>query len=77
MGTILKLERFQLYKEKLAELDGECKKLFELFFDKVPLKEIAIRLGLSSENAAKQKKYKCQKKLIESIKRDVKYDQLL
>lgn len=77
METMLKLERFQLYKEKLGELGGECRQLFELFFQKVPLKEIAIRLGLKSENAAKQKKYKCQKKLIERIKKDAKYDQLL
>ncbi len=75
--SIHKLERFRLYKDKMAELEPECRELFELFFNKVPLKEIAIRLGLKSENAAKQKKYKCQKKLIERIKKDVKFDQLL
>ncbi len=77
VDSLYKLERFQLYKEKMAELGPECRQLLELFFAKVPLKEIAVRLGLKTENAAKQKKYKCQKKLIEKIKKDVKYDQLL
>ncbi len=76
-GSLFKLERFQLYKDKLGELGPECRELLELFFSKVSLREIAVRMGLGSENAAKQKKYKCQKKLIEKIKKDVKYDQLL
>lgn len=75
--SIFKMERFQLYKAKLGELDEGCQKLFELFFMKVPLKEIAVKLGLKTENAAKQKKYKCQKKLIESIKKDARFKQLL
>lgn len=77
VDSMHKLERFQLYKDKMAELDPECRQLLELFFAKVSLKEIAVQLGLKSENAAKQKKYKCQKKLIEKIKKDIKYDQLL
>jgi len=77
VDSLNKLERFKLYKEKMAELDPECQQLLELFFLKIPLKEIAVRLGFKSENAAKQKKYKCQKKLIDKIKSDLKYDQLL
>ena len=61
----------------MAELDPICRDLFELFFRKVPLKEIAVKLDLKTENAAKQKKYKCQKKLLEKIKNDVKFRQLL
>jgi len=77
MESLLKLERFQLYKKKLSELDPTCQKLFESFFNKVPLRKIAEELGLTTENAAKQKKYKCQKKLIENIKKDVTFKQLL
>lgn len=77
MDSILKMERFKLYKEKLAELDPVCQELFSMFFNKVPLKEIAEKLNMKTENAAKQKKYKCQKKLIEKIKRDIIYKQLL
>ena len=75
--SIEKLERFQLYKDKLQALDPMCQQLFELFFNKIPLKDIAVKLGLTTENAAKQKKYKCQKKLIESIKKDQRFKQLL
>ena len=77
METILKLERFQLYQDKMKELDPLCQQLFELFFNKVSLREIATELGLNTENAAKQKKYKCQKKLIDKIKKDVIFKQLL
>jgi RNA polymerase sigma factor (sigma-70 family) len=77
LESIMKLERFQLYQQKLKELDPVCQKLFELFFEKVSLRDIAVELGLNTENAAKQKKYKCQKKLIEKIKRDVIFKQLL
>jgi len=75
--SLYKMERFQLYKQKMAELGPECRQLLELFFKKVSLREISERMGLRTENAAKQKKYKCQKKLIENIKKDVIYDQLL
>ncbi len=77
LQTIMKIERFELYKQKLDDLGGECKSLLELYFDKIPMREIAIRLGLNSENAAKQKKYKCQRKLIEMIKNDSKFEELL
>ena len=75
--SLYKMERFKLYKSKLGELDPICQQLFELFFNKIPLKEIAIKIGLSTENAAKQKKYKCQKKLIANIKKDLLFKQLL
>lgn len=75
--TMEKLERFKLYQSKLEELDPGCRQLFELFFNKVPLKVIAEKMGFSTENAAKQKKYKCQKKLIESIRKDHKFKQLI
>jgi len=74
---INKMERFQLYKQKMAELGKECQQLLALFLNKMPLKNIAEELNFKSENAAKQKKYKCQKKLIELIKKDRRYDQLL
>ncbi len=75
--SLLKMERFQLYKSKLEELDPGCRQLFEYFFNKIPLKEIAKRMGFTTENAAKQKKYKCQKKLIDNIRKDHKFKQLI
>lgn len=75
--AFMKLERFKLYKSKLEELDPGCRQLFEYFLNKVPLKEIAKKMGFSTENAAKQKKYKCQKKLIENVRKDHKFKQLI
>lgn len=74
---IHKMERFRLYKDKMKEIGPECQQLLSLFLNKMPLRQIAEEMDLKSENAAKQKKYKCQKKLIEIIKRDSRYDELL
>ena len=75
--SVQKMERFSFYQKKLKELDPLCQQLFQLFFQKVSLKEIAKTMGLRSENAAKQRKYKCQKKLIENIKKDQVFKQFI
>ena len=70
VSSIQKLERYKLYKQKLGEMGPSCQEILRYFLEKVPLKEIAVIMGFASENAAKQKKYKCQQKLIASIKAD-------
>ena len=76
-ADIFQLERYKLYKAKMAELSPECRKILELFFDQNSLKKIAQKLNLSSENSAKQKKHQCQKKLIALIQSDAKFKGLL
>jgi len=71
------LERYRLYKSKMSKLSPGCRQVLELFFDQNSLKNIAQRLNLSSENAAKQKKHQCQKKLIALIKGDASFKGLL
>ena len=39
----------------------------------VPLKKIAIKLGLKNENNAKKRKHKCKERLIQLIKEDPDY----
>ncbi len=71
------LERYRLYKAKMSELSPGCRQILELFFDQNSLKDISLKLNLSSENAAKQKKHQCQKKLIALIQSDASFKGLL
>ena len=68
-----KNERFKLYQKHFQLLGSDCQKLLQLFFDKVPLKQIAQIMGFSSEKYVKKRKFKCKEYLITSIKQDVNY----
>ncbi len=68
-----KNERFKLYQKHFQLMGSDCQKLLQLFFDKVPLKQIAQIMGYSSEKYVKKRKFKCKEYLITSIKQDVNY----
>jgi len=74
---INQVERYRLFRSKLGMLKPMCRQILELFFNQYSLKEITEKLTLASENAAKQKKHQCQKKLIALIKSDPHYKELL
>jgi RNA polymerase sigma factor (sigma-70 family) len=56
--------------EKVIMQIGErCRELLQFFyFEKMSMKEIASRMGLSSENVAKNQKYKCIERAKEKLK---------
>jgi RNA polymerase sigma factor (sigma-70 family) len=44
----------------LEELKGRCRELLLLFYEgRLKMKDIAVKMGYSSENTAKNQKYKC------------------
>lgn len=50
----------QLAEKALQALGERCKELLLLFYhSKMKLKDISVRMGYSSENTAKNQKYKC------------------
>lgn len=56
-------------KEALNQIDNGCRKvLLDFYFKKLTMAQIAELYGLGSEEAAKNKKYRCLKKLIEYVK---------
>ncbi|HEY5510527.1 MAG TPA: sigma-70 family RNA polymerase sigma factor [Prolixibacteraceae bacterium] len=71
-----KNERYKLYQKHFQLLGSDCQKLLQLFFDKVPLKQIAQIMGFSSEKYVKKRKFKCKEYLITSIKQDVNYKKI-
>ena len=68
-----KNERYKLYQKHFQLLGSDCQKLLQLFFDKVPLKQIAQIMGFSGEKYVKKRKFKCKEYLVTSIKQDVSY----
>lgn len=76
-SLIEKNERYGLYQKHFATLSTDCQKLLQLFFDKVPLKEIAKIMGYKSEKYAKKRKFKCKELLINRIKQDAEFEKII
>ena len=70
-------ERYRLYQKHFANLGKDCQKVLQLYFDKVPLKNIAQIMGFKSEKYAKKRKFKCKEYLIKNIKQDLEYNKIL
>ena len=64
---------YRLYQKHFQELGDECKKLLQLFYDKVPYKEIAKRMNYKSIGLVKKKKFKCKEYLLKSIREDPEF----
>jgi len=72
-----KNEKYGLYQKHFATLSPDCQKLMQLFFEKIPLREIAKIMGYKSEKYAKTRKYKCKEILIKRIKQDTEFKKIL
>lgn len=75
--TIYLNDRYALYQKHFQLLGEGCRKLLKLFFDKVKMKEITEKMGFGSEQYTRKRKFKCKEKLIESIKSDELYSELV
>jgi RNA polymerase sigma factor (sigma-70 family) len=69
------LQTRMLYKA-LNKLGDDCRQLLELFFQKVPMDEIMIRMKYGSYEYVRRRKFMCKNKLIEFIKNDPSYKEL-
>jgi RNA polymerase sigma factor (sigma-70 family) len=50
----------RLAEQVLAELGDRCRELLMYYYNaRMKLKDIAVKMGYSSENTAKNQKYKC------------------
>lgn len=68
-------EKEQLYFKHFDQLDENCRKILQWFFDKVSLKEIAFKLN-TSEGYIKKRKYLCKEKLMKRIQDDPVFEEL-
>jgi len=73
---IEKNERLKLFREHFEMLTEDCKKVLHLFIAKVSVAEITERMGYSSEQHTKNRRYRCKKTLIEKIRQNPKFKEL-
>lgn len=74
--SVLEQERWEFFQEKLEAISENCKQILKRFFNKVPYKKIAEELEYNNESVVRQRVFKCKNKLIEMIKKDVRFKQL-
>jgi RNA polymerase sigma factor (sigma-70 family) len=65
-----------LYKA-FSKLGDDCRQLLELFFLKIPMEEIMVRLKYNSYEYVRRRKFMCKNKLIELIKNDPFYKEFM
>ena len=70
-------DKLNLIQKHLTKINSDCRKLLLLFYNNVPLKEISQIFGFSGENYAKKRKFTCKEKLIELIKNDPRYKEIM
>ena len=73
---LLQHEKWKLYKEEFDKLSEACQKLLKLFMENTSMKNIAKIMGYSSEQHAKNRRYRCQKSLISNITSNPKFKKL-
>jgi RNA polymerase sigma factor (sigma-70 family) len=68
-------QKFQLAEKVISELGERCKELLIMFyFQSLKLKDIAKKMGYTSENIAKSQRYKCleaAKIKLKALKKDI------
>jgi RNA polymerase sigma factor (sigma-70 family) len=64
------LARLRFLQTHFLDLPKDCQKLLLLFFDKMPLKEIAREMGVSGVKYVKTRKYACKNLLRKKIMND-------
>jgi RNA polymerase sigma factor (sigma-70 family) len=76
-ADLLHVEQGNLFWRAFRQLGEDCKKLLELYFQKVPMDAIATQMGYGSEGYARRRKLQCKDRLVELAKADPAYGELL
>lgn len=71
-----KNERLQIFRRHLETLGPECRRLLSMFFAGKKMRDIAKSLNIDNDHAARNRKYRCQKKLEDKIMVDPRYIEL-
>lgn len=74
---VRKNERYGLYQKHFKTLSTDCQKLLQLFFEKIPMTEIAKIMGYKGDNYAKKRKYTCKELLVSRIKNDTEFKKII
>jgi len=66
-------ERRRIFWDAFRRLGEDCQQILRLFFDKIPMEEIATVMGFASEGYAKKRKFQCKEHLVRLISADARY----
>lgn len=69
-------EKYRLVRKHFFRLNEPCQDIIRMFLDKMSMREIANKLGLS-EGYARKKKFKCKQALTASLEKDQAFHELL
>lgn len=72
----LEVRKHLLFYKHFAKISETCRKILGMFFDKIALKEIALKLNISAAYV-KKKNHECKKSLIEKVLNDKEYNSIL
>lgn len=75
-GLLSEQDRFRLYQKHFLTLHKDCQAILKMFLEKVPLKEIQVKLNLKSEKYVKKRKFQCKEILVKRIQNDPNYKHL-
>ena len=64
------LEKKRLFLKHYFELPKRCQKILAMFLSEIPLKKIALELGMKNDEYVKSRKYKCKRLLRKKIIND-------
>lgn len=67
----------KLFWSAFAKLGEDCQTILRLFFSKKKMEEIREVMGFKSVNYTKKRKHQCKGMLIELVKKDGRYNELL
>lgn len=76
-AELLQVERDNLFWRAFRQLGEDCQKLLELFFQKLPMETIAVQMGFGSEGYARRRKHQCKDRLVELVKNNPAYPELI
>ncbi|OEK08066.1 hypothetical protein A8C32_15015 [Flavivirga aquatica] len=73
---MLEQEQMELYREKFNLLSENCKEILSLFFNDVSYEDIIKELLYANINTARQRIFKCRRKLLKIIKSDARFNKI-
>ncbi len=69
--------RMSIFMKAFKRLAEDCKKILQMFMEKISLRQIAKKMGFRSEDYAKRRKYLCKETLIKYMREDPDYSETI
>lgn len=78
LGEIIEKEKSGAMKKVFDMLDEKCKNILRYYlYDKLSMKEIAIKMGYNSEDVVKTNHYRCKQYLTKLVTQNPEFNSLL